>query len=427
MQTMIQTRQGAVEGLLSQDGKTLIFRGLPYAQPPVGPLRFCRPQTHAPWQGVLPCKEFGPRCPQADLAGMEFYGKEFYDQLVPPCGEDCLTLNIWTPADAGPESRLPVLFWIHGGAFMHGCGSEKEFDGEGFAQKGVVLVTINYRVNAFGFFAHPDLEAENPEGVSGNYGILDQLFALDWVRANIAAFGGDPEKITLAGQSAGCMSVQALISSPLAKGMVQGAILQSGGGLRALHETPTKEHAWTAGRQLMEHLGVYSIQELRQVPAQALMEGAYAVAGEQLRWTPHQDGWLLPGSTDALAESGQVHDIAYMIGSLGDDIGGSSLLQESGARWCQNQLELGRRPAYLYFFDRKLPGDHAGAFHSAELWYVFQTQDRCWRPWEDRDHQLAGEVSAYWANFVKTGDPNGPGLPRWEPYTQEHPAALELK
>lgn len=425
MQTIVQTKQGAVEGFPSADGQTLVFKGVPYAQPPVGGLRFRRPQEHEPWEGVRACKEFGPSCPQADLSAMDFYGKEFYNGALPPLSEDCLYLNIWTPESAAPDAGLPVLFWIHGGAFMHGSGSEKEFDGEGFAKKGVILVTINYRVNAFGFFAHPDLEQENAEGVSGNYGILDQIFALQWVRDNIAGFGGDPEKITIFGQSAGCMSVQSIISSPLSQGMMRGAILQSGGGLRALHETPSKKQAWGQGKRLMEHLSVSTVEELRQVPAEKIRDAAYAASGQQLGWTPHVDGWLLPAATDALAESGAIHDIPYMIGSLGDDIGGEALLQEAGARWCENQLKLGRTPSYLYFFDRKLPGDGAGAFHSGELWYVFETMDRCWRPWEDRDWELAKMLSGYWANFAKTLDPNGEGLSRWEPYTQEHPAAAK--
>ena len=427
METIIKTKQGAVEGLHSEDGKTLMFRGIPYAQPPVGDLCFRRPQEHEPWDGVLPCKEFSARCPQADLTQMGFYTKEFYDDMVPPCNEDCLYLNIWTPADASPDSRLPVLFWVHGGAFLHGCGSEKEFDGEGFAKKGVILVTINYRVNVFGFFAHPELESENPEHVSGNYGILDQLFALGWVRENIAAFGGDPEKITLAGQSAGCMSVQTLISSPLSKGMVRGAILQSGGGIRAMGETAGKEKGWEISKRLMDHLQVNSVAQLREVPAEKLVEAAYAVNGEGLGWTPHRDNFLLPGSTDELAETGKIHDINYMIGCTGDDFGGDPRLKESCARWCENQLKLGRTPSYLYLFDRKLPGDDAGSFHSSELWYVFETYPRCWRPWEDRDITLSKEMSAYWANFVKTGDPNGENLPAWKPYTADHHEPMMLK
>lgn len=426
MQTVVTTRQGALEGLCSQDGKTVIFRGIPYAEPPIGDLRFRRPQEKKPWEGVLPCREFGPRCPQADLAGMDFYGKEFYDAMVPKADEDCLTLNIWAPADQ-PREKLPVLFWIHGGAFLHGCGCEKEFDGEGFAKKGVILVSINYRVNVFGFFAHPELEKENPEGVSGNYGILDQIFALKWVRENIAAFGGDPERITIAGQSAGCMSVQSIVSSPLAKGLMKGAILQSGGGLPPLHLTPEKEALWKISQKLMDHLGVTTISALRALPAEALREAAYAVlGGPGLRWTPHRDGWLLPGDTGSLALSGEIHDIAYLIGSNGDDIGGDDALRKAGAGWCENLLKLGRAPGYLYFFNRKLPGDNAGAFHSAELWYEFETFPRCWRPWEPWDKELARILSGYWANFAKNGDPNGPGLPRWEPYGPERRAPLVL-
>ncbi len=231
---------------------------------------------------------------------------------------------------------------------------------------------------------------------------------------------GDPGNITVFGQSAGCMSVQSIISSPLSRGMLRGAILQSGGGLRAVFETPNKEQLWDISEKLMEHLQVKTIKDLREVPANTLMEAAYAVNGEGLGWTPHQDGWLLPTSTDALAEAGKIHDISYMIGSTGDDIGGDTLLQESGARFCENQLKLGRTPAYFYFFDRKLPGDNAGAFHSSELWYVFETYPRCWRPWEECDRELSRVMSAYWANFVKTGDPNGGSLPCWKPYTTEN-------
>ena len=427
METIVTTKQGSLEGLLSEDKQTVIFRGVPYAQPPVGELRFCRPQEHAAWEGILPCRKFAPRCPQADLTKMDFYSKEFYDDMVPETNEDCLYLNIWTPAAAKPGDRLPVLFWIHGGAFLHGCGSEKEFDGEGFAKKGVILVTINYRVNVFGFFAHPQLEPENEEGVSGNYGILDQIFALNWVRQNISAFGGDPDLITIAGQSAGCMSVQTIVSSPLAEGMLQRAILQSGGGLKALHTTPSKEELWAISQQLMEELGVETIAQLRAVPADTLCQAAYAVLDNSgLRWTPHRDGYLLHGTTDEIAENGRIHRIDYMIGSTGNDIGDGKLLQESGARWCENLLKLGFSPAYFYYFDRKLPGDDAGAFHSCELWYEFETYPRCWRPWEPCDLELSRIMSSYWANFVKSGNPNGEGLPDWSAYTESHRSPIVL-
>lgn len=426
MQTIVTTRQGAVEGIRSTDGKTVIFKGVPYAKPPVGALRFQRPQPKEPWEGVLNCKQFSPICPQADLRGMELYGKEFYDGEEVVMNEDCLYLNIWTPEDAAPDSKLPVLVWIHGGAFMHGHGSEKEFDGEGFAKKGVILVTVNYRVNVFGFFAHPDLEGETEEGVSGNYGILDQLAALRWVQENIAAFGGDGEKITLAGQSAGCMSVQSIVSSPLSKGLIRAAVFQSGVSFHAFHSTPGKEALHGLSKKLMEHLSVNTIEELRQVPAEALRDAAYAVGGEGIGWCPHVDGWLLPQSNDDAVESGNTLDIPYMLGCTAGDIGGGDMLIKSSAGWCENQLKLGRTPSYFYFFCRDLPGDDAGAFHSSELWYEFETLPRCWRPWEPCDYELSRMMSGYWANFAKTGDPNGEGLPVWEPYTVEHPGKLSL-
>lgn len=425
MTTTVKTKLGEIEGVLSEDGKTAIFKGIPYAKPPVGELRFKRPEPVSPWSGKLDATEFGARCPQADMAGMPLYGKEFYDVKLPKESEDCLYLNIWTPEKN--EGGLPVLFWIHGGAFMNGFGSEKEFDGEGFAKKGVILVTINYRLNAFGFFAHPDLERENPEGVSGNYGCLDQICALKWVKENIEAFGGDGDKITIAGQSAGCMSVQGLISSPLAKGLFRGAILQSGGGIRSFAGTPDKSAIWEVSKKLLEILNVSTLEELREVPAEKLRDAAFAVpTSGGLGFTPHLDGWFLKKTTDDAALDGDICDVNYMIGSTSGDIGGSELLQGAGKRFCENQLKLGRRPAYLYYFDRNLPGDDAGAFHSSELWYEFETLPRCWRPFEECDYELSAKISGYWANFVRTGDPNGEGLPAFPAYTDSEKKRLCL-
>ncbi|MBO5254112.1 MAG: carboxylesterase family protein [Clostridia bacterium] len=428
MQTIVNVREGQLEGCLSADQKTLIFKGVPYAEPPVGELRWKRPQPKTPWDGVRSAKAFSAKAPQADLTREGFYAKEFYTEETIERNEDCLYLNIWTPAEK-TEEKLPVFFWIHGGAFLHGCGAEKEFDGEQFSKNGVIMVSINYRVGALGFMVHPALAAENPEGLTGNYGIFDQIAALNWVYDNIEAFGGDPDKITVAGQSAGCMSVQILISSPLTKGKIKRAVLQSGGGLNGLTRGNTSvESRLPATELLMKALGAETIDDMRKIPAEKIAEVQYTInTGGGLGWVPVTDGYLLPASTDEQALTGEIHDIDYMIGSTGNDIGFEDrMLEKSAVHWAKNQLKLERNPSYLYYFNRKLPGDDAGAFHSCELWYVFHTLDRAWRPWEDCDRALEAVVSAYWANFAKTGDPNGEGLPVWHPYTDETPVQILL-
>lgn len=321
-----------------------------------------------------------------------------------------------------------MFFWIHGGAFTHGSGAEKEFDGEQFAKNGVVFVSINYRVGALGFFAHPELDAENPEGISGNYGIYDQVAAIDWVYENIAAFGGDPDCITAAGQSAGCMSVQTLISSDLTRGKIKRAVLQSAGGLGGLSHDVSIEMRVKSSKELMEKLGAKNIEEMRAVPAEKIAEVQYTIQSPSgLAWQPVVDNVLLKASVDEVALSGNAHDIDYMIGCTGGDIAASDrILEKSAVRWAKNQNKLGRCPSYIYFFNRQLPGDNAGAFHSSELWYVFHTMNRCWRPWEPCDYTLEAAMSSYWANFAKTGDPNGKGLPTWRPYTAEHPVRMLL-
>ena len=281
MNTIVTVKEGALEGAFSDDKQSVIFKGVPYAAPPVGELRWKRPQPHAKWEGVRPALEFSAKAPQADLSKMGLYGKEFYSDENLKRSEDCLYLNIWTPASAQPGDKLPVFFWIHGGAFTHGSGAEKEFDGEQFARNGVVFVSINYRVGALGFFAHPELDAENPEGISGNYGIYDQVAAIDWVYENIAAFGGDPDCITAAGQSAGCMSVQTLISSDLTRGKIKRAVLQSAGGLGGLSHDISIEMRVKSSKELMEKLGAKNIEEMRAVLAEKIAEHYYEIPKDQ--------------------------------------------------------------------------------------------------------------------------------------------------
>lgn len=423
--TLAQTQYGAVSGQAIDPGST-VFKGIPYAAPPVGDLRWRRPQPPIPWRGIRKAKAFSAISPQIRMPEGSFYHKEFYsaDQEVMQ-SEDCLYLNIWTPAESA-EERLPVLFWIHGGAFDHGSGSEVEFDGVNFNHQGVILVTINYRCHALGFLCHPWLDAETEDGLSGNYGIYDQIAALDWVRENIAAFGGDAENITVFGQSAGAMSVQTILSSPLASGKFSKIIMQSGGGIGGLSLNCSWESAQALGQELIDRLGVTSLAELRQVDAWKITETCQTL--EKGRFCPVVDGRLLPADYDLLAREGRVADVPYLIGSCQEEMGGDSAKQfAAGNRnWCKNQHQLGRRAPYLYCFTRQMPGDDAGAFHSAELWYVFGTLDRCWRPLDDADQELCRVISGYWANFAKSGDPNGDGLPDWLPCSADIPTELTL-
>ena len=426
---LIKTKYGMVEGVEGESCQ--VYWGMPYAQPPVGDLRWRAPQPPQPWDGVYKADRYPNRSMQETQLPPGFYDKEFYDQpqYMTPVSEDSLYLNIWTPKDAEGK-KLPVALWIHGGAFMGGFGHEKEFDGEAYCRRGVILVTINYRLGVMGFLAHPWLSAENPKGISGNYGILDQMAALDWVRDNIAAFGGDPDNITVFGQSAGCMSVQTLVSSPLTEGKISKAILQSGVGLSYDHPLTQAEKE---GEELARNTGVNTLEELRQLPFEKLMEAAVPLIMRgfetmELPFTPLIDGVVLTEGYNNRVEGGRVHSIPYLIGSTKNDIavdpealarGEKGKVYEGCDRWCQAMLDNGRAPAYRYYFTRQLPGDDAGAFHSSELWYTFGTYGRCWRPLTQGDADLSAQMLDYWTNFMKTGDPNGPGLPQWKGWKSE--------
>lgn len=446
--SVINTDKGPVRGYVKDD--CCIFKGIPFAAPPVGDLRFKAPQPHAPWTEVLTCDTFSCQCPQTRIEG-GFYFKEFYSEPgdIQPSSEDCLYLNIWSPdgpeGPSGKESTanaddsfngnhesstcvedsagLPVLFWIHGGAFNHGAGSEKEFDGEAYARRGVILVTINYRVGSFGFLSLPELAAEDEHGSTGNYGILDQIFALQWVKNNIAAFGGDPAKVTIAGQSAGAMSVQALLSSPLTTGLFRGAIPQSGGGIDAgLTKDLTREDADKWGRNLMQLLGVNTLEDLRKVPADDIVkaDGELARKFLFLPLRPVIDGYLLKETYHDVVVNGHLQDVPCMIGSTLDDIGAShkddvgGALEKAAVLFATARSKVSERPTYIYRFDRRLPGDGEGAFHSSELWYMFGTLDRCWRPLTPHDFDLSRTMLSEWTAFVKGSAP-------FKAYTAEDP------
>jgi para-nitrobenzyl esterase len=349
--------------------------------------------------------------------------------------EDCLYLNIWTPA-AAEGDRLPVALWIHGGAFVNGFSSEMEFDGEVYARQGVILVTIAYRLGALGFLVHPWLE----EPHTGNYGLHDALAALDWVRDNIGAFGGDRDNITLFGQSAGAMATQALISSKLSRGKIHRAIFQSGGGYQTgFNQGVSPAKLEEAGEAFVRETGVSSKEELLNLPAEKIIAAQRVLFNKSmgrggLPFAPCIDGVLLETGGDEILARGEHLDIPYMLGSTSGDIGlapggdprrdgplykgcvAFSLLQES----------LGRKSAWVYYFTQKPLGDDLGAFHSAELWYMFGTLGRSWRPKTARDFELSARMTAYWCNFMKQGDPNGSGLAEWEPCGRGSEFVMEL-
>ncbi len=418
----VKTKLGILEG--EAKVSSMIFRGVPYAEAPVGERRFKVPMKKAKWDGVYSALEFGPQCPQADPTS-GFYGKEFYTDKrfpLPAQSEDCLYLNIWAPRK---EGKFPVAFWIHGGAFDHGFGSEMEFDGEKFASRDVILVTINYRVGVFGFYADQDLVKENSFRITGNYGLLDQIEALKWVYENIEAFHGDKNRITVFGQSAGAMSVQALVSSPLTKGMIHNAIFQSGVGIdNGLSSTKKLTDAYSISDQIKQLCKVKNVAGLRKVKAEKLVSILPELYQKQhgLTFGPVNDGYVLLEDMNTSMKNFRIHDIPYMIGMTSQDItiekgmdARKSKFYEGCKTFCDLRATYSKKPVYMYYFSRQLPSDDAGAFHSSELWYVFGTLDRCWRDMTVKDYRLSESMLNAWTNFMKYDDPGT----QWKVYTRK--------
>lgn len=436
--TIVSIRQGKVTGLAIDDYE--VYRGIPYAAAPVGDLRWKRPQPHAGWDGVLEATQFGAPCIQPGSLPDTFYGKEFYPDLSwqRDMSEDCLFLNVWTPSQPAPEGGYPVACWIHGGAFNNGFGHEMEFDGAGFCRRGVILVTLNYRMNVFGFFDHPWLAEENEQGLSGNYGLYDQVAALEWVRDNICAFGGDPRRVTVFGQSAGARSVQLLAESSLARGLFSQAILQSGAGLGRGRRPVRMSQSLKSGQDFAKAIGVPSLAALRGIPGKELMAVYFKHIWDNGKpsCSAHWDG-LLIGSEVQEAEHEKavphIHPDRILVGAMADEFASISKDKPMLPRmwldtlsWAEDTCVARNIPCHVYRFERKLPGDDAGAFHSGELWYEFETLPRSWRPFEDVDYQISALVADYWTNFIRTGDPNGTGLPLWSPYDTELGEVLRI-
>jgi para-nitrobenzyl esterase len=454
----VHTRQGVVAGETTPNSAVKIFMGIPFAAPPVGELRWKAPQPVQAWKGLRECIK--PPASAMQKKPMPFFcwTKEF---LIPdePVSEDCLYLNIWTPAKTGKD-KLPVIVWIHGGAFTGGSGTVPLYDGEAMARKGVVFITINYRLGIFGFLAHPELSAEAGNGVSGNYGILDQIAALQWVHDNIAAFGGDPACVTIAGQSAGAMSVNMLAVSPLAKGLFHRAIAQSGG---MFGKNFSISDLKTAGKKLTDNLGA-SISDLRKLPADSLlnMRGMFSLTVDKVVIPPVSETFALGKQNDVPLISGWNADDGISLGTpAGSEAFKQRLKMQYGDRadksleifpagtdeeaaqsqklmtslsfgwnnyvWTKLQTETGKSKAYLYYFKRVPPGEpNYGAFHSAEFGYALHTLNKWERPFTDTDYRLEEIMSSYWVNFAKTGDPNGEGLPQWSAFAAGNPEIIDL-
>ena len=429
---VLEIEGGKIQGVESSVKGVYIYKGIPFAAPPVGDLRWKEPQPVIPWEGVMKADTFGPGSVQVNHDSSNPWTSEFYWE-DPEFSEDCLYLNVWTPAPGQPEKKLPVAMWIHGGAYTGGWGYEPEFDGKVWAEKGVVLVTINYRLGVFGFLVHPFLTEESPNHVSGNYGLLDQIAALKWVHANIAAFGGDPDDITILGQSAGAGSVKALVSSPLTGDLIKKAIIQSGGGVNVppagapavpQPAAPAIDLIGNAVKGVFDWAGYDTLEKMRAASTEEIFTLADRYAAEtgtpfRMSARPVIDGYVSMESFDAAALEGRIKDIPYMIGYTRDDLGDSEM---GIRRFCELRNEAGK-PVYAYQFAHALPDDEAGshdmkgAFHSSELWYMFKSLDRGDRPFTQADWNLAEHVVTCWTNFAKTGDP---GL-GWKPYTMDNP------
>ncbi len=436
------TSCGMAEGVAAGNPGYTVFRGIPFGKAPEGEFRWYKPLKPEAWENTLQCGQFPAAAIQypGRNKGTGLYHKEFKPAEVEE-SEDCLYLNIWTP-NLCPEKKLPVMVWIHGGAFSNGYSYEMEFDGEAYCKRDVILVTIPYRLAALGFLAHPELSARE-NGLSGNYGVLDVIAALKWIAGNIAFFGGDPENVTVFGQSAGGMMINVLCASPLAKGLFQKAIIQSAPITGDMSNLPALTEAEEMGQKMLDYLGT-SVEKLMNLPGkrvnEMLIRAAEHLYGSTMKvFKPIVDGYVLEKSPwDVLCE-GNYPDINYIVGAVEGDgkifAAGENEMEYSrrfSAEWMNMQKKSGTKNSYLYYFNRHMPGDSNGAFHSSELWYVFGTLHRCWRTQEKGfhggDYILSERMLDYWTNFGKSGDPNlgGKEVPAWTEYTLSEPVCMEF-
>lgn len=469
---------GQISGVPGDDPAITAFKGIPFAAPPTGPLRWRAPRPVIPWTGVRKADHLSPSCIQTIVSGKQPWTDEF--MAHGEISEDCLYAAVWTPAKTASERR-PVFVYIYGGANVEGSTAVPLYDGEGLARKGLVVVTFNYRVGVLGFFTHPALREEAEYHASGNYGLLDQIAAVRWVHDNIAAFGGDPARVTIAGQSAGASAVHNLTASPLAKGLFQRAIAESGSSLASAGRGGrTMAEQEGDGVRLAEAKGAVSLAALRAMPWQEVVAPVAAPAngagrGQALRYGVVVDGYALPAPVQEIIAAGRQNDVATLTGSNADENGAvphptvtaeafkeearrrfgdradeflalypaaadeqarasandsaRDLARTSTYLWALKRAETAKTKVFTYFFTHPLPGpglETFGAFHTSEVPYVLNTLNRSDRPFTEADRRIAATLSSYWANFATSGDPNGPGLPRWPAVDRTSATTMEV-
>jgi para-nitrobenzyl esterase len=476
----VKTANGIVESTAAPKDGVRSFKGIPFGQPPVGDLRWREPQPVKNWSGVRNADQFGPRCMQRTGPGADYWFRSN------GMSEDCLYLNVWTPAKSGRE-KLPVLVYIFGGGFQNGDGSEPRYDGESMARKGMVAISVNYRTNIFGFFVHPELTKESPHHAAGNYGLLDQVAAIQWVVKNIEAFGGDPKRVTIGGESAGSISVSALMASPLSRNLIAGAIGESGSMISSLPPQPLAD-AEQNGVKFATGASANTLAALRAMTAEQIQDAAAKAQG--VRFGTTLDGYFLSKSLAEIFAAGEQSKVPLLAGSNTEEQGARSVLgagveptpenlvnaikklygdhadpvlkayaaqtpeevyeaathlasarfiAHSTWKWSELQAQTGGKPVYRYLYARVRPaylgmpgqpppaapaggrgGGQAGprgASHSSEIQYAMGNLDLDQRyQWEPVDHEISKVMQAFFVNFIKTGNPNGPGLPEWPAY-----------
>ncbi|PRY82862.1 carboxylesterase/lipase family protein [Alkalibacterium olivapovliticus] len=474
----VKIENGIIQGLPAADPRITTFKGIPFAAPPVGQNRWHAPQPAQNWEGTLKAFEFAPISMQATpgLNKDDFYAREWHVDPDVPMDEDNLYLNIWTPASSSDEN-LPVYVWFFGGAFQYGYTSEMEFDGERLARRGAIIVTVNYRLNSFGFLAHPELTAEAP-GAPTNFGLLDQQAGIKWVKRNIASFGGDPDNITIGGQSAGGGSVMHHLTAPQNKGLFNKAVILSGifanvygsGGIPGSGRTLSQVE--NEGVTFFDFLGVSSLAEARELDGEELRQKALEYKSF---WGPVIDKQFVMGNALTLFLENKRLMVPVLLGHTSDEFYSkpnvdsldefkkmaierfgsdaddylnlcqfesgnlNDVLSNASVRTIEYAIRIAGQansdrgaemPLYYYNFDPEIPGwDNPGTFHSADLWFFFETLAKGWRPFTGKHYDLARQMSNYLVNFISSGNPNGKetneeDMPEWEPYTAEATYAM---